>query len=59
MSKIKDLMELNIWMGSRSRHNYEAIMEEKRTVPKDRRSILRELAQIPSPKLINGSSGSQ
>jgi hypothetical protein len=43
MSKIKDMMELNFWLGNRSQKAYNAVMQNRRFLPKDRESIKQEL----------------
>jgi hypothetical protein len=46
MSKIRDLMELNYWLGNRSRKNYDTVMQSKRYHPQDKKSVQQELRRL-------------
>ena len=45
MGKIKDLMELNNWLGNKPKRIYFAVMQNKRFLPKDREFIKEELGK--------------
>jgi hypothetical protein len=56
MSKIKDMMELNFWLGNRSQKAYNAVMQNRRFLPKDRESIKQELDR--AKRMIRTDGGS-
>lgn len=51
MGKIKDLMELNYWLGNRSAKTYSAVMENRRYLPRDKKQPARPPAipKLPAP----------